>query len=347
MNKTKVTIVSIFPKYSALWNYAFFLNNELSKNKNFEITFLDLYKDYQNKIVRAFALLRGISVKQSDVLICVAPLLSNTLKKSKSKLKILIAHDFYPITVGEGVSLFEKAIISQIYNNLDLADIILPVSDFCRREIIEKYQIQKEMQVLPGGIDHSVFKKLKITKQELREKYDLPKDKKILLHVGRDDKRKNFGFVLRLLKILKEEFFLVKVGNLSGDDKKFIENSSLKTRLTILKNLDEKKLCEIYNASDIFLFPSTYEGLGLPPIEAMACGLPVIAANNTGLKEVCTKESLTELNEEIWLEKIHKILKDSKTKNDMIQKGCRIAKRFDWKKYAKEIEKIINFNQLK
>ncbi len=349
MNKLKITIVSIFPKYSALWNYAFFLNKELSKNKNFEVKFLDLSKNFQNKITRTFALLRGITTESSDVLICVAPLLLNTLKKSKAKLKIVITHDFYPITVGKGISFLEKSAISQIYKNLAAADVILPVSDFCRKEIIETYNIKKDMQVLPGGIDHLIFKKLKATKQELRKKYELPKDKKILLHVGRDDERKNFRFVLKLLKELNDEFFLVKIGNISKMDKRFIKNNSLEQRITFLRNLDENKLCEVYNASDILLFPSLYEGLGLPPIEAMACGLPVIAANNTGLKEVCINESLTDLNEELWLKRIHKILKDSKIRNNMIKQGVQIAKQFDWTNYAKEIEKIINsnLNQLK
>lgn len=349
MNKIKVTIASIFPKYSALWNYAFFLNKELSKNNRFEVTFLDLYDLNKNKIKRTFALLNGIDIKRSDVLICVAPLLLKTLKKSESRLKIVITHDFYPITVGKGISFLEKLAISQIYKNLVAADVILPVSDFCRKEIIETYNIKKDMQVLPGGIDHSIFKKLKVTKQELRKKYELPKDKKILLHVGRDDERKNFSFVLKLLKELNDEFFLVKVGNVSKMDKRFIRNNSLEQRTIVLRNLGENKLCEVYNASNILLFPSSYEGLGLPPIEAMACGLPVIAANNTGLKEVCIKESLTELNEKLWLEKIHKILKDSKIKNNMIKQGVQIAKQFDWIKYSKEIEKIINsnLNQLK
>jgi len=332
MKKINVKIVSIFPQHSALWKYAYFLEKELKKNKTYSVEFIDFWKEkkYHNKFVKTLVLLKGINIKKTEVLICVAPLLAKSLIKSKAKLKIVIAHDLYPLTVGKKVSLFEKLLVSITYKYMKHANIILAVSNFCKKDVLKKYGLKNKLSVLPGGIDHTSFKKLETTKEQLRKKHNLPLKKKILLHIGRDDHRKNVSFLIKLLKKLGDDYVLVKIGDIN-----------IKKNIILVKNIDEKKLCEIYNAVDLLLFPSLYEGLGLPPIEAMACGLPVLAANKTGLKEVCIEESLTELNEMLWLEKINEILSNRNLRLNMIKKGLEQSKKFDWKIYANTIKKII------
>jgi len=328
--KTKIRIVSIFPQYSALCTYGFFLNKYLSKNKRFDVKFIDLWKNekYHPNVSRALALLQGIKIEDSDVLILVAPLLCSSLKKSKAKLKITIAHDLYPLTIGKDVSLAVKSLVKATYKNLKDSDIILPVSEFCKSEIIEKYGLRNKLIKINGGIDHTKFK-------SLRRKHS----KKInLLHIGRNDPRKNFSFVLELLRNTKGAK-LTKIGTISGKDLDFIRKNNL--NVEVLKIASEKALINAYNSADILVFPSFYEGLGLPPIEAMACGLPVIAANNTGLKEVCIKESLTPLKLDLWEKKIKNIINNKQYRNKLISKGLKQSKKFDWKLYVKNIEKII------
>jgi len=341
-NKIKIKIVSIFPRNSALWNYCTFLSKNLSKNKRFNIEFIDLTNTYQGNIKRAINLMKGIDIKPSDVLILGSPLLASTFKKSKAELKIVIAYDLYPITMGTGVSPLIKILVKNTYKNMKYADIIVPISEFCKNEIIKIYGLKKKLHVIHGGIDHNIFKRIKKNKKVLRKSLNFP-DKTLLLHIGRDDYRKNFRFVLNMLKKLKNKV-LIKVGNISRSDVSYIRLNKLEGKIINIKNIEDKKLNIIYNASDILLFPSFYEGLGMPPIEAMACGLPTIVAKNTGLREVGIAESFEKLDLNKWQEKIEKILKNEKFRNKMIQKGLKQSKNFDWVKYAEKIEKIILHN---
>ena len=342
MKKIKVTIVSIFPKYSALWKYGFFLKKELSKNKKYTIQFLDLWKQkkYHNPVARASALLKGIPIEKTDVLILVAPILCKSLKKSQAKLKITIVHDLYPLKIRKDVPSVVTGLTRMTYKDMKHSDIILPVSNFCKSEIKEKYDSSQKLIKVNGSIDHSAFRILKKSKKELRKKLKLP-NKRLLLHVGRDEHRKNFEFVLKLLNTLKDNTVLVKIGDISKSNTVFIKRNKLEKNIIVLKDIDEKKLCEVYNASDVLVFPSSYEGLGLPPIEAMACGLPVLAGNNTGLKEACIPDSLLPLQINTWLRKINHILKNKKTRTSMIKKGISHSKKFDWKTYAQSVNKII------
>lgn len=331
-SKLNIKIVSVFPKYSALWNYGFQLNKYLSKNKTNNVEFVDLgnEKKYSSKIYRTLCLLKGIKIEKSDVLIIVAPLLAKTLKLSEAKLKICIAHDFYSLKNTKMNYLMEKLILKNIYSNIKYADLILPVSDFCKSEILEFYGLKNKLVKLNGGINHAEFRYEK-TKAKQKSK------KPTFIHVGRDDVRKNFRFVLELVKLFDAK--LIKVGSISKQDLTFIKENSLDVE--IKTKLTEKELAKVYSSADMLLFPSTYEGLGLPPIEAMACGCPVLAGNNTGLKEVCLKESLLELNLNLWQKEINKLLKDEIYKQNIVEKGLIKAKQFDWEKYCNKVTKLI------
>jgi len=338
----KIRIVGIFPKYSALWNYGFYLSKYLSKNKRFDVKYINLWnnKKYHNEILRAIALLNGIKTENCDVLILAAPLLAKSLLKTRAKMKIIILYDFYPLTIGKDVSLPVKLLIKNTYKYIKKADILIPISNFGKQEAKKLYELKNKIIKVNGGLNDFIFKKLNVKKEEIRKRLGIP-NKTIFLHVGRDDYRKNFRFVLELFNKLKTDKQLVKIGEVSKSDLEFIKNHGLSRKIIMMKNVDEKKLNEVYNASDILLFPSLYEGLGLPPIEAMACGLPVIAAEKTGLKESCIKESFVELNLNKWEKKIEKILNDSKFRKKMIKKGLKYAKKFNWKNYSKKVEKII------
>lgn len=115
--------------------------------------------------------------------------------------------------------------------------------------------------------------KIKTDKNNLRKKYGLPTDKKLILSVSTDAKRKNLKVVKETTDRLGSNFALVRIGNKLGNSYSF---SSL--------NYDE--ISDIYNACDILLMPSLEEGFGLPVIEAMACGTPVVASDIPAISEI-------------------------------------------------------------
>ncbi|MBN2420930.1 glycosyltransferase family 4 protein [Candidatus Woesearchaeota archaeon] len=329
----KITILSAFAENSALWKYGFFLNKHLSQNKNYEVKFIDLWKckKYHSNLFRGFELLKGIDVPETDVLILVSPLLCNSFKKTNAKLKIAIVHDLHPITHPNEVAFATKIIVNKTYKNMKFADVLLPVSDFTKNDVQRIFHPKSKIKIktIHGGIDHNLFKHSRNNK--ISEPF--------FLHIGRNDVRKNFVFALELMKKF-EGMKLVKIGEVSGKERAFIMKNCL--NVDVVGHVNEKKLAEYYKKASLLLVPSTYEGLGLPIAEAMACGCPVLAGNNTGMKEVCMKESLLSLNVGLWEERAEKILNNNKYKNEIVKKGIAKAKQFDWKKYAAEVEKIIN-----
>lgn len=101
---------------------------------------------------------------------------------------------------------------------------------------------------------------------------------------------------------------------------------------------DLRELPKLYNAADLFVFPSFYEGFGLPPLEAMACGCPVITSNTSSLPEVVGDAGIMVDPHDVegLADATHKILNNDGLKQDMIKRGLKRAKMFSWERCARE-----------
>ncbi len=99
-----------------------------------------------------------------------------------------------------------------------------------------------------------------------------------------------------------------------------------------------------YNSVDIFIFPSLYEGFGLPPLEAMACGCPVVVSNRTSLPEVVGDAGLyfNPENVDTCIDAIRTLFNDKSYKNDLIKMGLEQAKKFDWDIAARKMKTIFS-----
>jgi len=118
-----------------------------------------------------------------------------------------------------------------------------------------------------------VFKKIDVTKKNLRKELGLPQDKKIIISVSSDLPRKNLSTIREVMKKLGDSYILVRVG------------TQLWNSITF-NGIDDTTLNKLYNASDVLLFPSLYEGFGLPIIESFAAGLPVVTSDIPTIREV-------------------------------------------------------------
>ena len=115
-----------------------------------------------------------------------------------------------------------------------------------------------------------------------------------------------------------------------------------KSDVLYLGYLPDKELGELYNLATLFVYPSMYEGFGLPPLEAMACCCPVVASNVASLPEVCGDAALYVDPHDVnsIAEGIHKVLTDDDLRQSLIEKGLERAKLFSWEKSAKEHIKV-------
>ena len=122
-----------------------------------------------------------------------------------------------------------------------------------------------------------------------REALDLEADRPVLLHVGSEERRKNVETLLDAMALLVKErpdLLLLRIGGPSSRTRKRIARHGLERHVRYLSGLSEDQLVAAYSAADLFVFPSSYEGFGLPVLEAMKAGCPVVAARATSVPEI-------------------------------------------------------------
>ena len=142
----------------------------------------------------------------------------------------------------------------------------------------------------------------------------------------------------------KQNAQLVLVGKIDEDLKKIIDNKE-EIRDTLMPGfVSDQVLAAWYKTADVFVFPSLYEGFGLPGLESMTAGLAVVASNTSSLPEIYSEAALyfDPSNPVDIADKIKVVLSDKKIRQNLIERGKIIAAKYSWKKTASETLKIYN-----
>ena len=171
----------------------------------------------------------------------------------------------------EDSSILREVYMKLLYGFLKDVKFIVTNTDILRNELIH-YGFSGKITTIHLPFGRS-FRKIETSKDALRKLLGLPPSKKLVLSVSSNSPRKNLKTVEAVMKILGDEYVLVRVG------------SEIPGSITF-KNVDDETLNRIYNACDVLLFPSIYEGFGLPIIEAFATGLPVVTSDIPTISEV-------------------------------------------------------------
>ena len=195
---------------------------------------------------------------------------------------------------------------------------------------------------------YNLIDKNKIDKSIL-SKYNIPENTPYILSLSSLNKRKNLPLLIdSFIEFLEKnkdikDLNLVLAG-LKGwmfdDIFNSINNANkYKDRIILTGFIDEKDINTIYNSAYTFVFPSFAEGFGLPVLEAMACGVPVISSNFTSLPEVYGDSALSfnPTKKEELVECLEKIYNDKNFREDLIQKGLNRVKEFSWEKTTKNM----------
>ncbi|MEI6288095.1 MAG: glycosyltransferase family 1 protein [bacterium] len=229
------------------------------------------------------------------------------------------------------------------------ADVIITISEFSKREIMELYQVPAEkIKVVYLGFDSTQFSQQKNNNADaVLQKYKITKP--YLLYVGRLEKKKNIGNMILAFALAKEKFSDLKLvlagseGHQFEEIKKIITEHKLENEVIITGYVDSVDLPIIYNQAQIFLFPTLYEGFGLPILEAMASGVPVITSDMNPHREVGGKSAVytDPQSPERMAEIISNILTVDGFRTELIASGLERVKEFSWEKTAKEILEII------
>jgi glycosyltransferase involved in cell wall biosynthesis len=183
--------------------------------------------------------------------------------------------------------------------------------------------------------------------EHIRTQYHL--SDKYILFVGTIEPRKNLKTLIRafdiLLKNYKPQVNLAIVGKpgwLYEDVYQLVEELSLHDTVKFLGHVPTADLPLLYNASQMLILPSFYEGFGLPPLEAMSCGIPVVVSDTSAMPEVVGDAALRVDPEDTegFAVAMWRFLSDQDLRADMIVKGKKRAKAFSWKRAAQETSEI-------
>jgi len=271
------------------------------------------------------------------------------LEKIKAKKRIVFVYDFsfdlYPEWHPDDRVLYLR---ENFWRSIKRADRVILPSNFIYEEAVNKFNFEKSiLRIVYLGVDQDIFKKYPTDLVEkVCKKYRLPKN--FILFVGSIEPRKNLRNLLLAYELLppyiKNEFSLVLVG-FSGWKNENIMKIIKKNQNRIIYTgyVPENELALIYNKASVFVFPSFYEGFGLPPLEAMACGCPVIVSNTGSLPEICGNAALycNPYDPQDIAKAIYELIKSEDFRNYFIEKGLERVKFFLWDKTAEGILKIM------
>jgi len=219
------------------------------------------------------------------------------------------------------------------------------VSEYSRQAIIDLYHIPPELVwVVPNGVDRTVFYPgNRVASAEIvSKKFGI---RNYILTVGRLEPRKNHIGLLRAYALLKREKSdigpLVIVGNKDFGYKPFFDalhELDISNSVHIFEGVDEVLLPHMYRAAKMFVYPSFAEGFGIPPIEAMACGTPVISSDTTALADVISQGGVlvNPANIEDIAAAMFMLETDTNKVSDLVAKGYARAEQWSWSNSARQ-----------
>jgi glycosyltransferase involved in cell wall biosynthesis len=179
---------------------------------------------------------------------------------------------------------FNAFYLPHILNRVDLT--IVP-SDSARKILLD-YGVEKQIQVIPHGIDLGLFK-MKVEPID-RSEFGIPQDHILLVYIGRFGSEKNLPFLLAAMRHVSAQnpdvsLLLVGDGPEKQSLKKLARDTGLETKIHFANEVPHQRTPAYYRAADIFVMPSVNETFGFTIVEAMACGLPVVAMDRPGVRD--------------------------------------------------------------
>jgi glycosyltransferase involved in cell wall biosynthesis len=252
---------------------------------------------------------------------------------------IVTCHDLIPVAYSDKHSLYWKMNLRGLRN----ADHIITVSEFSKKEIIRLTGIMGDrISVIHDGVDTAKY--FPKPDRSILLQYSITDRDNVIMYLGSEEPRKNIALILNAIHQLKKTLpnikFLKVGGTQMGGDRRsligLIRKLNLENEVIFTGQVPEVDLPKYYNAADIFVFPSYYEGFGLPPLEAMACGCPVIITNTSSLPEVVGDAGIRISPDDMdgLVTQIIRVLSNDSIREELIKNGVIRATMFTWEESA-------------
>lgn len=331
-------------------------------NKNIQKFLLQIFLIFVSLIVKLHQFIHKYTISLNDYDVYFSPAYSvpKIIKRNKNLDNYILLHDTIPIVLPEYFSGYtEESWFYKLVNSLNAKDYYFANSDATKNDFL-KYCSQidsKKIYTTLLACDEK-FKPTDLeTIAKAREKYNIPVDIKYVFSLCTLEPRKNLiravkTFIKFIQKNNIDDMYFVLGG---GHWEKFvnileqeIENiGDYKNKIIKAGYIDDEDLAPLYSGAEWFVYTSQYEGFGLPLLEAMSCGCPVISSNNSSLPEVVGDAGIMidYDSDEQHIEAYEKYYFNKELREENRQKGLQRAKQFSWKKCVDEMFEIIKRNE--
>lgn len=260
-------------------------------------------------------------------------------------LAVITVHDLAFLRFPETVTEDSRRYYGQLERAVQSADGIIAVSEATRRDLAEMLGLAPErVRVIHHAADDGFRPLDGEAVERFRRQRGLPQG--FILWVGTLEPRKNLSTLLRALRCLKEREpalspMLVLAGArgwLYEDDLRLVEKLRLSENVMHLGPVSFGELPLLYNAARLFVFPSLYEGFGFPPLEAMACGTPVVSSSSSAMPEVLGDAAILLDPRDVdgFAAAMMRMLEDEVLRREMRHRGLAQAASFSWERTARQ-----------
>ena len=262
------------------------------------------------------------------------------------KREIVTIHDIFPVTGRDYSTADFQVKFSRLLEEAARRAVrIITPSAYTADQLVQHLSVPRErIRVIPEGVE--LPRKILAAEERVREReHRVGEGFEMVLNVGVLQTRKNTLNALRALEKLPERYRLVLVG---GDGygseaiHEYIRRQGFGPRVQVRGHVAVRELLSLYQAASVLLFPSWEEGFGLPVLEAMANGLPVVASRTASLPEVGGEAALylDPHDPQDMADKVLRAVEDSELRQKMIQRGLERAQQFSWQRVAEATLKV-------
>jgi len=241
------------------------------------------------------------------------------------KHRVCTFHDLFVVTQNYSTPEFRKVFTARAKRAAERSDVIITVSQFTADQVEEHLKVDRSrIRVIHHGV------------RDAGDRTTLPREN-LILHVGTIQQRKNISRLVEAFETVPKDWKLVLAGSSSGfgasEILQRIETSPARDRIQITGYLSPHALDRLFARSRIFAFPSLDEGFGMPVLEAMMRGVPVVTSNRSALPEVAGNAALQVDPEdtEAIAGAIHRLMNDSGLVTQLVEAGKERAGKFSWR----------------
>jgi glycosyltransferase involved in cell wall biosynthesis len=282
----------------------------------------------------------------------ISPHYNIPIFKIRASKRAVIINDVNHLVYAEKLPLVKSTYAKYMINAaIRKSDKVITISEFSKNEIIKFANVKKkEINIVYCSLDSDTLKKQIQEKSidKIRSSYKLPES--YFLYIGSIKPHKNLRMAINAFNAWSKNGSpatkLVLIGVNKNELERDVEIIPLidQNNIIILGFVKDSELPSIYKNAECLIFPSVYEGFGLPPLEAMICGCPVLASNSASIPEVCGDAALyfDPFNTTELVEKMTLLRNDKTLRNELISKGYKNILRFSRGKFAQNLKRELD-----